>query len=83
MNFHVYILFSAKLNQFYVGQTNNINKRLERHNKGYENFTKKGIPWELIYHVGVESRSDAMKLERKLKNLKSNIRLKKWIEENS
>jgi len=53
---------------------------LLRHNAGYEKFTSRGKPWKLKFHVEVETRSEAMKLERKLKNFKSNKRLNDWIE---
>ena len=54
---------------------------MKRHNAGYEKFTKKGIPWILKCYVEVETRSEAMKLEKKLKNFKSNRRLEAWTEE--
>jgi len=41
-------------------------------------YTSKGIPWELILFVRKESRSEAMKLERKLKNL-NRARLEAFI----
>jgi len=81
MNYFVYILYSEKLDMHYIGQTYNLNKRLLRHNAGYEKFTKKGIPWKLITSVKLESRSEAMKLEKKLKNFKSNKLLYDWIKE--
>ena len=67
--FTIYILYSPSLDRFYKGQTNNLSNRLTRHNSGYENFTKGGIPWKLIWATGKETRSEAKKLESKLKNL--------------
>ena len=80
MKFYVYILYSNSLEKHYIGQTNDIDKRLARHNAGYENFTKTGIPWQLKYFTEVETRSEAVKLERKIKNFKSNRLLNEWIE---
>ena len=77
--FYVYILFSEKLSKYYIGQTNNIDERLKRHNSGYEIFTSKGIPWELKWKTEKPSRSEAVILERKLKNL-SQARLQQFIE---
>ena len=65
--YFVYILYSRSLNKFYVGQTNNLNDRLIRHNMAREKFTKNGIPWDLIHNMEVESRSEALILERKIK----------------
>ena len=65
----VYILYSFSLDQFYKGQTSELKNRLERHNSGYEEFTRKGLPWKLIWSTEKENRSQAIKLEKKLKNL--------------
>jgi len=54
----------------YIGQTNGAVKRLVRHNSGNEKFTKKGVPWELNFFAELDPRSDAMKLEKKVKNFK-------------
>ena len=70
MNYFVYILFSESIQKFYIGQTQNIEKRLLRHNACSEKYTSKGVPWELVWCTSKESRSDAIILERKLKNLK-------------
>jgi len=48
--------------------------RLLRHNSGYENATKPYIPWEIKLTISKSSRAEAMKLEKKLKNL-SRLRL--------
>jgi len=66
---YVYILYSEKLSRFYVGITNNINRRLKDHNSGESSYTKQGIPWKLIWITEKENRQLAKILERKLKNL--------------
>jgi putative endonuclease len=67
--YQVYILYSKSGNQFYKGSTNDIIQRLNRHNCGYENHTSKFTPWILIWFTHKETRSEAMLLEKKLKNL--------------
>ena len=64
---NVYILFSEKSSRYYVGQTADINKRLERHNSCRVPSTKFGVPWKLIKLFEVKDRSEAMKLEHKIK----------------
>ena len=76
--FYVYILYSKSSDKYYIGQTNNINKRLKYHNSGYVNFTSKYVPWELIGYIEKETRSEAVKLELKLKNL-NRKRLERFI----
>ena len=65
----VYILYSSRIDQFYKGQTSDLTNRLKRHNTGYEKFTKKGVPWKLIWATEKENLSQAIILESKLKNL--------------
>jgi putative endonuclease len=67
--YYVYILYSPSSEYFYKGQTNDIRDRLRRHNSGSEKFTSKGKPWILIWVTEKPNRSQAIKLERKLKNL--------------
>jgi len=77
--FYVYILFSESFNRFYIGQTNNIDNRLSRHNAGTEKATKPYIPWVLKWHTTKPNRAEAIILEKKLKNL-SKERLLSFIE---
>ncbi|HNP19461.1 MAG TPA: GIY-YIG nuclease family protein [Fulvivirga sp.] len=76
--YYVYILYSESLKKYYVGQTNDLDKRLVRHNMGHGNFTKKGIPWVLVWKLEVPDRSEAMKLEKKIKGRGAH----RFIEEN-
>ena len=65
--FEVYIIHSKTLNKFYIGQTKKFESRLIRHNKGLVKSTKNGIPWNLITKIAVDSRSEALILEKKIK----------------
>ena len=69
MKFYVYIIYSLDFDKYYVGQTSNFDERILRHNSGYEKFTAPYKPWIKSLIVVKETRSDAMELERKLKNL--------------
>jgi putative endonuclease len=71
MQYFVYIIKSVTNGQFYIGQTQNIIQRLEYHNTGRSKYTKNLAPWILFAIKICNSRSDAIKLERKLKNIKS------------
>ena len=71
MGFVLYILQSSKSGNLYIGQTQNLEDRLDRHNKGYSKSTKFDVPWEIIYTEEFATRSEAMKREKYLKNLKS------------
>jgi len=68
MDFKVYILWSGSLQKFYVGSTRDLTDRLLQHNAGYEKFTSKGKPWELIFEILCTDRKEAFNLEMKIKS---------------
>ena len=65
--FFVYIIYSEKLRKYYVGSTNEIGDRLYRHNRGESPFTSRGCPWTLVTSFECPTRTDAIRLERKIK----------------
>ncbi|WP_167608839.1 GIY-YIG nuclease family protein [Maribellus sediminis] len=69
MDFYVYILYSDSADAYYKGQTTDLHDRKHRHNNEYEKATKKGAPWTLIWCTQKQTRSEALLLEKKLKNL--------------
>ncbi|MCA9380940.1 GIY-YIG nuclease family protein [Candidatus Dojkabacteria bacterium] len=74
--FYVYVLKSKLLDKYYIGFTSNLADRLKRHNEGRERYTKKYIPWELVYLKNFDLKSDALKYEKYLKSLRSKRYLK-------
>jgi putative endonuclease len=69
MYYFVYILYSEKFQKYYVGQTQELQERLARHNNGHNDSTKPYRPWKLIFAIEKKSRSEAVILEKKIKNL--------------
>ena len=64
MSAYLYILFSEKIDRFYVGSTDDLESRLKRHNAGNTPSTKAGAPlWELKYSEEYPTRSEACKRE--------------------
>ena len=63
----------------YVGQTNNIERRLIEHQTGKSPFTKKFKFQKLLYSEKFASRSEAIKREKFLKSGKGREWLKKII----
>ncbi|OGN91263.1 MAG: hypothetical protein A2Z75_07560 [Chloroflexi bacterium RBG_13_50_10] len=70
MQFFVYILLNPD-NRFYIGQTSDLQLRLQRHNEGKVISTKSRRPWKLVYSEQFDTRSEAISRERQLKRLKS------------
>ena len=66
-----YILYSRKLDKYYIGACENIERRLYEHNIGHSKFTQLGIPWELKYKEAYPSLKDAKKREFEIKKKKS------------
>ena len=75
----VYILYSAKLDKYYVGACTNLERRLYEHNIGHSKFTSTGIPWELKYTETFASLPEAKKREKEIKNRKSRIYIESLI----
>jgi len=63
----VYILYSSKLDGYYVGSTEDVEQRLYKHNTGSSKYTKKGMPWVLVTTYQCSDRSEAVRLEMKIK----------------
>ena len=82
MHYFVYILYSAKLDRYYIGRSTDPEKRLEFHNNPIEarKFTARGIPWKMMFSYQCESFEESVKLERYLKKLKSRQALQMLIE---
>jgi len=64
----VYILKSPKFHKFYVGSTDNLERRLSEHNSGLSFYTKRFMPWHVIYKEEFVNLSDARKREKYLKS---------------
>jgi len=83
--YYVYILRSKKDKQFYVGYTADLKKRIELHNKGKIESTRRRMPFELVYYEACHHKEDALHRERYLKTTygKRYIRnrLKYYLEE--
>ncbi len=78
-NFGVYILKSTKNNRYYVGSTDNIERRVKEHNLGRVTSTKLMIPWELKAFIQCESVSKSRANEFRLKKYKRRDILEKVI----
>ena len=55
MKYFVYILNSLEFDKTYVGISNEPNRRLKEHNSGKSIFTRKFMPWEIVYKEQFDS----------------------------
>ncbi|MGR3809716.1 GIY-YIG nuclease family protein [Jiulongibacter sp. NS-SX5] len=82
-----YILWSDSLERFYTGACQfALEERIEKLNTGFyrgQNFTKKARDWRLYLKVEAVDYSHAVRIERKIKSMKSSVyirNLKKYPE---
>lgn len=66
--FYVYVLKSEKSGQWYTGSTGDLRKRLSQHNLKQSNWTKRGVPWHIIYYEACLDEVDARERESYLKS---------------
>ena len=78
MTFYVYILGSKKSGRkkTYVGWTNNLIKRLQKHNSGKGAKSTKGRKWKIIYKKKYNLKIKAMSEEY---YFKKNRKLRKYL----
>jgi putative endonuclease len=67
MPYFVYILQSERDGSYYIGHTSDLEDRLRRHNEGRSVYTRAKVPWRLIYHKIVDSKSEAVNREKEIK----------------
>ena len=75
----VYIIYSEKLNKYYVGVCTDLKRRIYEHNIGHSKFTSTGIPWIIVYKENFESLAIAKKREQEIKKMKSRKYIEKLV----
>jgi putative endonuclease len=70
----------SQLNErYYIGISQNPERRLEYHNSIEKGFTSRYRPWELIFTKKYNSRVEALFAEKKLKSWKSRKAVEEFI----
>lgn len=65
--YYVYILSSQIDSSWYIGFTDDLDKRLILHNSGKSYYTKRKMPWGVIYYEVAFNKYDAIAREKYLK----------------
>jgi putative endonuclease len=65
---YVYLLQSLNHDYMYIGNTNDLERRLIEHNEGKNPSTIKYAPFRLVYYEAYLDKTDALSRERKLKH---------------
>lgn len=67
---YVYII-ECKDNTLYTGYTNNLEKRIDKHNNGLASkYTRGRTPVKLVYFEEFDNKNDALKREYFIKSLR-------------
>ena len=77
--YFVYVLQIKKSGRYYIGQTQNLTKRLERHSRGETKSLKNRGEFEVVYVEKCSSRSEAMRREKEVKSYKSGQAFKRLL----
>jgi len=75
MNYYVYVIKNTNNNKIYIGQTSNLENRLQRHNgrlpskkQGYTSVNKAGGNWVILYKEIFLTRKEAIIREKEIKS---------------
>jgi putative endonuclease len=78
--FTVYAVYNKLADKVYVGQTNNLQRRLAEHNSNSLHYTGRiQGEWVLIYKESVATRSEALTREKQLKSYRGRESLREYI----
>ena len=67
---YVYVLRIKKTGRHYIGQTQDLAKRLQKHSLGKTKSVKNRGPLEVVYVEKCHSRAETMKREKEIKSYK-------------
>jgi putative endonuclease len=79
MTYYFYILYSKKLDKFYLGHTKDLDDRLRRHNSHHKGFTGKANDWKIIYSEHYSSKQLAYNRELTVKKWKNREMIEQLI----
>ena len=77
--YYVYVFRIKKTGKHYVGQTENLTKRLEKHSRGETKSMKNRGEFEMVYVEKCSTRSDAMRREKEIKSYKGGEAFKRLL----
>ncbi|MCR4333969.1 MAG: GIY-YIG nuclease family protein [Patescibacteria group bacterium] len=76
----VYILESLSSGKYYIGHTNDLERRFSEHNDASRHgWSNKYAPWKIMYSADYSTRAEAMKEEKRLKSFKNKESLARLI----
>jgi len=80
--FYLYAIYNLKYHKIYIGQTENLTRRIKFHNNKtfHKCYTSRfDGKWQLIYQEEVATRQEALKREKQLKSFRGREFVKTFI----
>jgi putative endonuclease len=77
---HIYILYSAGLDKYYVGHTAlSVEERLRRHLADHKGYTAKTKDWAVVHVENFPTKTLAHRREREIKAWKSKQKIRELV----
>ena len=76
---YVYILQSEQDGRYYIGSTNNLERRLKEHLRGKTHSTKRMLPLKFVFGKEFNTFVEARQEERRLKKQKSHKYIENYV----
>ena len=80
--YYVYVLWSFKDEMFYIGFSDDVERRFLEHKRGDNISTAKRLPVKLIFFEAYLSKTDALRRESYSKTTKGKTTLRQMIKDN-
>jgi len=77
--YYAYILKSIKQKKFYTGHTDNLDRRLNEHNQEKNIYSRRYVPWEIVYKEEFGTEIESIKREKYFKSAAGRKWLKKYV----
>jgi putative endonuclease len=77
--YYFYIVYSTKLDRYYIGHTNNLEERVRKHNTNHKGYTGVVSDWQVAYSEVYQTKSAAYRREREVKVWKSRNQIDRLI----
>ena len=68
---YLYLIESKRYDKYYIGQTSDLDDRIQRHNENRCKYTKGKGTWDIVDFKVFQNRRDAVIEEKRLKKAKN------------
>jgi len=76
--YYTYILKSENFKKYYTGKTDDVDKRLREHNTGRSNYSRRYMPWKVVYAECFSTEVEAVRREKYFKSAPG----RRWLKKN-